>query len=158
MKLAICVLALSFTSNAFAAGAAYWSCVSNKAGLTASYEASLFGEILVTTQRHQNRVSVETLYFYEDGSSLTNGEKPFYEDDPTQSEFQQLEGSVASTLHEIEVPDSRKSEIDFGFWFQGNFFYCARQFGSRIVERPADVESLLRVEIGIPSWIPTIDE
>ena len=114
------------THQAFAAGAATWTCISNKSELTATYEASMFGEILTTLESRANKAILSKTYFVDQSSQPAPGSKMMLEDDSQQSQLQQKSGTYAAELAEIILSTKEREKYDFGFQFQGSSFLCSR--------------------------------
>lgn len=113
-------------STSFAAGAANWNCVSSKAGLTATYEESMFGEILTTVQRRHKGSPSSITYFVNEAATPAPGSKILLQDDPNQDDLQQQAGTFPAELAEILLTEKEKIKYDRGFQFQGANFLCAR--------------------------------
>jgi hypothetical protein len=130
MKLAISfalILAALTTVNANAASAAYWDCRSDKAGLTAEYSVSMFGETLETIQAVKGQADQKVIYIRDFSAQLPEGEELMFENDETAPEMTPKAGSIPHSKADIQLEGHELIYYDLGFLFQGNLFVCKRR-------------------------------
>ena len=89
--LLIVTMLINFTAvSALAAGATSWDCVTNKVGLKATFESSMFGETLTTEQTKKNHPAISITYFVNEDATPTQWSKFLLQDVPALGEMQKL--------------------------------------------------------------------